>query len=160
MKFYLRIFAASMIVFFSDCSHDKQDHVKVKKHTSIGKTKKSSNPDTLLINSRSAISVLLDSAGLEKRKKKYGDTAYYVGGDDDMYYSYIADSVLNKKGLKIVEALNYKYLKFIQNNGSTTLIRIDTLTQLYNLFLFDPSKAPHITDITAIEDEYNKFYRN
>jgi hypothetical protein len=121
---------------------------------------RSQKTDTLLINTRSAISVWLDTATLNKRRKQYGGEAFETGADDDVNYSYIADSVLKAKGLPIIDAVNYKYLKFVQKNGSTTLIKIDTLAQIYNLFFFDSSKAPYNPDVTMIKDEYNKFYHH
>lgn len=115
--------------------------------------------DTLLVDTKSAISILLDSSALEKNKKKYGDTAVDAYTEDGSYYDYLADSILKQKKLPIIQAINYRYVKFVQKNGAITLIRIDTLSQVSTFYFFDPNKPPHIADVTDIEHDYNSFYR-
>jgi len=115
--------------------------------------------DTLIIDHRTAVSVLLDSLGLEKNKKKYSDTAIEAYTEDGAYYDYLADSVMKQKKLPVIQAIHYKYLKFIQKNGATTVIRVDTLSQISTLYFFDPIKPPHLVDVTDIENEYKNFFR-
>jgi len=137
------------------CQHDQPKH-RHKKHKQKPVT---SSKDTLFVTTRSAVTVWLDTATLEKRRKQYGDDAFYTGSDDDVNYSSIADSVLRSHKLPVINAQGYKYLKFVTYNKSSKIIRVDTLSQIYTLYFFDPLKPLHSADVTDIEDEYYKFYR-
>jgi hypothetical protein len=134
------------------CHHDSKK-LHHKKH------KKSLNKDTLFITKRSAVSVWLDSTTMEKRRKQYGNDDSDAAEEDNVYYAGIADSILKSKGLPVIDAQNYKYLKFMQHNGISTVVKIDTLPQFYTLYLFDPSKSPHEADIAEIDVDYKIFYR-
>jgi hypothetical protein len=151
MKRYLFILVLLSITIFSGCHHDskKRHH---KKH------KNSLSKDTLFITRRSAISVWLDTATLEKRRKQYGDTSFYIAGDDEVYYSGTADSVLTARKLPLISGSEFKFIKFEQNNGIVTIIRTDTLSKLHTLYLFDPSKAPYDADVTIMDEEYKNYY--
>jgi hypothetical protein len=113
--------------------------------------------DTIYINNKSAVSFWLDSAEMEKRRKKEGDD-FSTGADDAAEYAARADSFLRKHNLPIMQADGSKYLKFLQTNGAFTYIKTDTLPFLHTLYLFEPSKKPYNADITSIEDEYKKFF--
>ncbi|MBV8388459.1 MAG: hypothetical protein JO080_01530 [Mucilaginibacter sp.] len=137
----------------SGCHHDKKHSHKKQKHIK--------NKDTLFVTQRSAISVWLDTATLEKRKRQYGNADFYTVADDDVYYASIADSVLKAQKLTLIDTRQFdkcKYLKFVQSNGAMSVVRIDTLAQLYTLYLFDPSRAPHEADIADMDEEYKNFY--
>ena len=143
-----------MLVIVSGCHHNhkKPRHNKRKKH---------SGTDTLFVTRRSAISVWLDTVTLEKRRKQYGDDDFCTVADDEAYYSSTADSVLRAQKLPLIDTRQYgecKFIKFEQKNGTATLVRIDTLSRLHTLYLFDPSKAPHEADVTAMDEEYSAFY--
>jgi hypothetical protein len=113
--------------------------------------------DTLFITGRSAVSFWLDSAEMEKRRKKEGDD-FSTGADDAAEYAARADSFLHKQNLPIVQADRSRYLKFLQSNDAFTFIKTDTLPLLHTLYFFDPNKKPYNADITLIEDEYKKFF--
>jgi hypothetical protein len=112
-----------------------------------------------VVTIKSAVFADLDTLTLEKRRQKNDDELFYAGSDDYVYYSSIADSVLRSKHLPIIYNGAHHYLKFVQFNGLTTIIRIDTLSQMSNCFLFDPKKAPINVDLTDIENEFRKFLR-
>jgi len=152
MKIDLSVLVLTLLFIVSGCRHDqpKHHHKKIKKTTAYN--------DTLFVTKRSAVSVWLDRATLEKRRKQYGDVAFEVGSDDDMYYSSMADSVLKSHQLLVIDVKGYKYLKFIQNNATSKIIKIDTLPQAYTMYFFDPLKAPQDVDITDIDNEYKNFY--
>ena len=156
MKSILAVFLL-LSLFLYGCHPDNRGK---KKELAYHKALKNvvTGKDTLLVDTRSAVSILLDSAALEKNKKKYGDTSVDAYTEDGSYYDYLADSVLKQKKLPVIQATNYKYVKFIQKNGVTTLIRIDTLSQVSTLYFFDPNKPPHVADVTDIEHDYNSFY--
>jgi hypothetical protein len=58
----------------------------------------------------------------------------------------------------VIHAEDKKYLKFISPDKSLTVINLDTLTDPWGMFLFNPGKKPRLADITSIEEEYNKYY--
>lgn len=117
------------------------------------------NKDTMLVKNKSAISMLLDSVTLEKRRKEYGDEAFYVGADDDAFYSADVRSFLKKRHLPLIDATGYKYVKFLQPDGSSSLIKTDTLQSIMTYYFFYPSKAPYDIDITDIEREYKNYFQ-
>lgn len=142
-----------VIILVIGCHHNhkKPRHEKYKKH---------SGTDTLFATRRSAISVWSDTITLEKRRKQYGDDDFYTVADDEAYYSVTADSVLRAQKLPLIDTRQYgecKFIKFEQKNGTATLVRIDTLSKLHTLYLFDPSKAPHEADVTAMNEDTAHF---
>ena len=146
------IIPALILIIICSCHYDqhKRHH---KKHQS-----KSINNDTLFIAKRSAISVWVDTITLEKRRKQYGDSDFYTVADDDVYYSSVTDSFLKSHHLPVTTVKGYKYLTFIQSDKTSTIIKIDTLQQIYTMYFFDPSKAPKAVEVLDIENEYNRFY--
>jgi hypothetical protein len=143
-----------LILIISICScHHEQRKGHHKKHQS-----KSVSNDTLLITKRSAISVWVDTATLEKRRKQYGDSDFYTVADDDVYYYSLTDSFLKSQHLPVTTVKGYQYLKFVQSDKASTVVNIDTLQQIYTMYFFDPSKAPKGVDVPDIENEYNRFY--
>jgi hypothetical protein len=152
MKAHHTIPALVLIILACACNQD-QHRRRHKDHK-----QKVAGTDTLFVTKRSAISVWLDTATLEKRRKQYGDEAFEVGSDDDVYYSSITDSVLKSHQLPVIDTKRYKYIKFIQNNKAFKTVKIDTLPQVYTLYFFDPLKAPQDVDVTDIDNEYKNFY--
>jgi len=155
------LFSLALLLACS-CNHPespetkKPSEGKIKLHAKTTLTVKN---DTLLINQRTAVLAMLDSAALEKNRKKYGDTAVDTYTEDGSYYDYVADSVLKQKKLPVLQTVNFKYIKFVQNKGVATIVRIDTLSQVSTLYFFDPNRAPHVVDVTDIENEYKNYFR-
>jgi len=156
-----KLFLLVPLILLYRCTHidHSESNKKATRHNNVKSNAHTGQRDTLIIDKKEAVSVMLDSLTLEKRKKEWGDTAFYVGADDGNYYDYIADSVLEQKHLPMISADGYHYLKFVQNNGATTLIRIDTLSEITTLYFFDPSKPPHNSDVVNIEEEYKNYYK-
>lgn len=152
MKLHHIISVLVLIISTYSCHHAQPKHHH-KKHKA-----RSVSKDTLFNTKRSAISVWQDTATLDKRRKQYGDDGFYTGADDDVYYSSVADSFLQSRHLPVIMAEGYKYLKFVQTDKTITVVKIDTLQQIYKMYFFDPSKKPYDVDVTDIENEYNKFY--
>jgi hypothetical protein len=129
-------------------------HRKSNQHPTSGSSK-----DTLFIDSKSAVRATLDSIGLIKNKQKYGDTSIDAYTEDGSYYDYVADSILKRKKLQVIDAANYKFLKFIEKDGKATIIKVDTLSQVTTLFFFDPSRRPRIADVTDIENDCKNYFK-
>jgi hypothetical protein len=150
-------------VIFYSCSGDKKDpSVPANKDSEPAKVQpvyKKQESDTLIVTSRSAIFYSPDSIQIEKRKKEIGEHEFYIGADDYAYYSNESWNYLEKMKLPLVMAINKNYLKFI-SPGKTTLIRIDTLPELWGVYLFDPKKHPYQADIMDMEEEYKNYFNN
>ncbi|MES2060947.1 MAG: hypothetical protein V4456_03450 [Bacteroidota bacterium] len=152
-----------LMVFITACNQPAADKkatpnkIAAKKALNAQGNKKGGK-DTLIITTKCAVRVDLDTVQLDKLRKKYGDDAFYTGADDNVYYSYIADSVLKAKDMPVVANKEQKYLKFVRDNGATTLIKIDTLPQPTNYYFFEPSKTPYQPDITDIKAEYQRYF--
>lgn len=61
--------------------------------------------------------------------------------------------------LKIAETNKARYLKFIKNDNSITIIDLDTINDIGGIILFNGVKAPQLVDMMNIETELN-FYFN
>jgi hypothetical protein len=60
--------------------------------------------------------------------------------------------------LPVLDAKNKKYLKFVLADKRVQLIKLDTLEELWGMYLFDPKKKAYAADMTIIEDEYKSYY--
>jgi hypothetical protein len=123
-----------------------------------GRLKHEVSSDTLLVASTCAVITQADTAVINNQKRRFGDD-FYVGSDDDVYYSSISEEFLKGKNIKVIYPNDkVKYLKFIKSNGSSNVLKLDTLPGIFNLYLFKPSANAHHADITAIEDEYKRYF--
>lgn len=156
----------ALIIFLSACNQNKQ-RVKQQAHEAdnavIDKSTKGKTQfptDTLLITERAAVLAIIDTNEIAKRRKKTGEQDFSAIADDDTYYAAQADSTLKALDLKVLRTNGrYKYLKFVQLNKLTRIIRIDTLPGISNVFLFDPRKAPRAIDMTDASGEYDAFFK-
>ncbi len=153
---YLFIFF--FVSTFVGCSTEPPRNLKGKKSAAII-NHKNSKSDTLVIDHKIAVEVQLDSAALEQNKKKYGDTTIEAYAEDGAYYQSVADSIIRQKKLPLMESSNYKFIKFVQNNGAITIVKVDTLQAVSTLFFFHPAKPPHIVDVTDAENEYKSYFK-
>lgn len=96
---------------------------------------------------------------IEKRIREAGEENFRAGADDYIYYINISVEYLEKRGLPVVDAKNKKYLKFMMTNKNVQLIKLDTLQELWGVFLFDPRKKPYQSDITVMENEYKNYFK-
>lgn len=151
-----------LMMFIIACNQSAGNKVSLKKITikkavSIPVNKKE-NKDTLVIITKCAVRIDLYTIQLDKLRKKYGDEAFYTGADDNVYYSYVADSVLKANDMPVIANKKQKYLRFVRNNGAATLIKIDSLPQPSNYYFFEPGKPPYQPDITDIKAEYERYF--
>ena len=117
------------------------------------------NSDTLIIDRKAAVFYLPDSLQIEKRKKEIGEENFYIGADDYLNYLHTSNDFLDSVKLPVLYAENKKYLKFIGNNNSQTIIRLDTLSELWGIYLYDPGKKEKLVDMLTIEEEYNNYFK-
>ena len=114
--------------------------------------------DTLTIAKTAAVFYQPDSLQIQKRMKQVGETDFRIGMDDYIYSVNTSVEFLQKQGLPVLDAKNRKYLKFVSADKKFQLIKLDTLQELWGMYLFDPDKKPHYADITGIEEDYKTYY--
>lgn len=118
----------------------------------------SANSGTLTVDRRCAVYFEADSMQIEAAKRKIGEQDFYTVADDYLFYISEATQFFDKKKLPILKAGGRKKLRFISSKGGVEEISLDFSKELWGMYLFDPSKAPHKIDITAAEEEYNKYF--
>ena len=117
-----------------------------------------SRSDTLIVDSTAAVFTIIDSVEIEKRKKKYGDDDFYTAADDFVFASSEAHNYLQKQKIRIIDVRGQQFLKFVKADRSAVVIRLDTISQLFNLYLFNTAKAPVNADMTNVEEEYKRYF--
>ena len=114
--------------------------------------------DTLVIEARSAVFYSPDSLQMDRRMKQAGEENFRQGADDYLYYLNTSAEYLEKEGIPVLDAQPSRYLKFILSGADSQIIHLDTLPDLWGLYLFEPGKRPHYADITEIEKEYDSYF--
>lgn len=144
-------------------THNKrspEDKVSTTNPTQTKSQQKSyySNSDTLTIALKSAVLFQPDSLQMGKRMEKTGGNEFRQGADDYLYYMHASIDYLEKQKLPLIDAKGRKYLSFVSADGNAKIIKIDTLQDLWGIYLFDPNKKPYYADIIEIEDDYKKYF--
>jgi len=114
--------------------------------------------DTLTIDMKAAVFYQPDSLQMEKRMKEVGEAEFRMGADDYIYYVNMSVEYLEKQDLKVYDAKNKKYLKFLLADKRVKVIKLDSLKELWGMYFFDPKKMPYAADMTIIEDEYKNYF--
>jgi len=115
-----------------------------------------SNSDTLLISAKSAVFFQPDSSVIAKRIE---EDDFRAGADDYIYYINESADYLEKQGLPVIDAKGRKYIKFIWGTQSTQLVKLDTLPDMWGMFLFDAKQPPLYAEIVEIENDYKKYFQ-
>lgn len=114
--------------------------------------------DTLIVNEVAAIITEPDSLKIERRKKALGEEDFYIGADDYLYYLNQSHNFLDSAKVNTIVAKDKKFILFVGSDKSHHLIQTDTLSELWNIYFFDPKKKMKKIDMTAIEDEYKRYF--
>lgn len=114
--------------------------------------------DTLVVDAKAAVFYQPDSLQIEARKKEAGEEDFRAGMDDYLYYMNQSWQYLEGQRLPVLDAKGTKFIKFVTANG-IQLVRLDTLSELWGVYLFDPSKGAYKADMTAVEAEYKNYYK-
>lgn len=117
------------------------------------------NGDTLTIDRKAAVFYQPDSLQIERRMKEIGEADFRTGMDDYIYYVNTSAEYLEKQGLPVLDAKDKKWLKFILADKKVQLIKLDTLEELWGMYLFDSKRKAYRVDMTLIEDEYKNYYK-
>lgn len=156
------LFILIVLLPFIACTNNENSNKQEKKtvRLSKGPRKPPSNyPDTLIINFAAAVFYHPDSIQL-MHLKMITDSMIFDGSMHEFFYQMRnARRVIKKTwpGLKIIEAKNYRYLKFIKKDNTSELIDLNTRDDAYGLFVFYTLKTPLLVDMMNIETEVS-FY--
>lgn len=117
------------------------------------------NSDTLIIDKKSAVLYAPDSLQIEKQKA-ISEQDFYTVADDNLYYMHGAREFLDSIKVTILDARDKRFLKFISSDKTQQIIKLDTLKELWGIYLFDPAKKPKQADILSITEEYNNYFNH
>ena len=124
----------------------------------IDNTRESSKSDTLTIDAKSAVYFQPDSLQIVERMKKVGEENFRAGMGDYIYSINISVEYLETQKLPVFDAFGKKYLKFVGSDKQSVIIKLDTLEDLWGIYLFDPKQKPYYADINMMEEEYAKYF--
>ena len=149
------------LIIFSACG-GKSD----KKETPVTDTAKqsttppvTSNTDTLVIGKNAAVFYSPDTTQLAMWKKEVGEKDFATVIDDWSFYMNSSGEYLKTTHLPVVDASDKKVLKFVKADKSVTLVRLDTLSAYWGVYLFSPAKEPQFADIIMMEESYKKYFK-
>jgi hypothetical protein len=160
-------FLLLLLLTFTSCSTNikKQNKTNLQKPNIDSSIKANFTPvivnnfDTLTIDQKAAVFYSPDTTQISKRKKEIGEDNFYAGADNYLNYLQTSHDFLDSVKLPILEAKDKKYLKFICRNKSQTVIKLDTLPELWGIYLFNPSKKEKLIDMTIIDEEYYSYFK-
>lgn len=136
------------------CTHGFQQN---KLHTDTEQTTLKS--DTLIVDKWAAVFVEPDSLRIEKRKKEIGEEDFYIVADDYLFYMYKSYEFLDSIKLTIITTKGEKFIKFVHHDKMQQIIQLDTIPELWNIYLFEPKSKAKKIDMTNIEEEYKNYLK-
>lgn len=121
----------------------------------------SSFKDTLLIMEPSAVFYHPDSIQLEKIKAVIDPTIFEGSMHEYFFQMRNARMVLKKHwpGIRIVEAMNTRWLGFIRAGKDTSYVDLDTQNEPYGIYLFDGLNTSLHIDMTNIDTELGFYFK-
>jgi hypothetical protein len=137
----------------------KEDHLLLKPAKPIVTVPSLFNTDTLIVTAKAAVFYQPDSAQIERRMKEVGEKDFRMGMDDYLFYLNESWTYLKQQGVPVVDAKDKKVIQFISANHKIQLVRLDTVPELWGVYLFDPARSPYPADITNIEEAYRSYYK-
>jgi hypothetical protein len=116
--------------------------------------------DTLTISSAAAI--FYNPGGLQLEKiRAVTDSMIFESMQHDCFYQQRNARLLLQKNwsqIKIIEAINVRYLLFQKPGSAVTIIDLDTQNDPCGIFFFDTKKDPHFVDMTNVETELGFYF--
>ena len=154
MKLFIISISSLLLLKFCGTTDKKTDVPKQTGSVIINKEK----IDTITINEKAAVLYRPDTTQIDKRKKQVGEEDFYVGVDDYLFSMHTANDYLDSMKLKVFDVEGRKILRFIKKDNSQELIKLDTLPELWGVYLFEPEKRPKLVDMTSIDEEYKNYF--
>ncbi|HWR33942.1 MAG TPA: hypothetical protein VN451_10460 [Chitinophagaceae bacterium] len=158
MKILLLLSSATL---FTACSNKSNKDKATAKDSLVQTTSTipSNNMDTLTIDKNAAVFYSPDSAQMEKWKKTVGEKDFETVADDWSFYMNSTSEYLQTTTTPVENASDKKVLKFVKTDKSITLVRLDTLSNYWGVYLFTPAKEPKYADLTMMQDEYKSYFK-
>lgn len=117
------------------------------------------NTDTLVIDKNAAVFYNPDSTQLANWKKEAGEKDFETVADDWSSYMNSSSEYLKTTDLPVLDASDKKVLKFVKADHSITVVRLDTLSNFWGMYLFSTAKEPQFADIITMEESYKKYFK-
>lgn len=117
------------------------------------------NTDTLIVTAKAAVFYQPDSTQIERRMKEVGKEDFRIGMDDYLFYMNESWTYLKQQGVPLLDARDKKFIQFISADNTIQLVRLDTVPELWGVYLFDPARGPYLADMTNIEEAYRNYYK-
>jgi len=115
--------------------------------------------DTLVVKTRYAVDYWASEEKIEQLKRESKDEEdFYVAADDVGWYMSESTTYLDSIKFPMVRTKGYRYLRFKKTDGSSVFIDTDTIQEIANIYLFDPSKDPVNADITYMKDAFSEYF--
>lgn len=119
----------------------------------------SDNGDTLIVYRKAAVFYGPDSLQIAKRRQAIGEDDFNAGIEDYAYNLNAVHDFLYSVKLPMLDAEKRKFITFVGINKSKQTILIDTLSELWGVYFFDPEKKARQVDMTVIEEEYKNYFK-
>ena len=109
-----------------------------------------------------AVFYLPDSLQLEKIKDLTDSEIFEATMHEYFFQMRNARKSINRDWpqLRTIEAKNVRYLLFKGQGSDSTYIDLNTRGDSHGLFLFQPGKKPHYTDMMNIDTELGYYFKN
>lgn len=116
--------------------------------------------DTLVIKNTSAVFYHPDSLQLEKIRKVIDSNVFNATMHEYFYQMRNARMVIHKNwpDVKVIEAINFRYLLFEKQDTLRQLIDLDHKGDPHGLFLFDGQKDATVVDMMNIDNELSRYF--
>ncbi len=115
--------------------------------------------DTLLVQTKAAVYYYPTAKRADIRKKKIGEKSFKIAADDFVSgFKEIAKS-LEKDSVPSIEARNKNFLIFVQHDGSRTVVNLDSLREIWGVYLFTPEKQPKPLDMMDFTMDIKNYYQ-
>jgi hypothetical protein len=153
---------------FIQACEEKKPTARNQPATQIDTTQKSHQkppstfPDTIIIQSASAVFYNPDSLQLEKIKKTTPPNIFESDVHNCFFQMRNARIVLKKywPQLQIIETSKARYLLFVKKDKTRLRIDLDSQAEMCGIFLFDGKKAPELIDMMNIDTALEYYFKH
>ena len=119
---------------------------------------KKTNTYTIIIKNKTAILYQPTDKSVQNRKNQVNEEDFYAGADDYMFYMNESEKYLKSKKINLLSIKNNKVLKFVSANKTITYINLNEENEIWGIYFFDSKQKVKKVDMTAIGEEYNRYF--
>lgn len=155
------LFLSTLIFLLAACKgkSSKTDEPATDTTASKSRVTPVTGKDTLVVDKTSAVYFIPDSNQMEAWKKKVGEQDFATVADDWSSYMNGASEYIQTTTTPVIDASGKKVIVFVKQGGGMTAVGLDTLSNYWGYYLFDPAKEPHYADITMIQEAYKNYFK-